>query len=609
MKFDLETLSQYPKEPGVYLMKSSSGKILYIGKAKDLRNRLRQYFAKSGDERAMIPFLTAEIASIDTIVLTNEKQAILLENTLIKKHQPKYNALLKDDKTFISLFINKQHKWPMLRIVRYKGKPKEKGLYFGPYPHAQAARETLDLLSRLFPLRQCSDEELKRRTRPCILYSIKRCVAPCVEKCNKEEYDLFVDGAIRFLRGQDKEIVKRLRTDMEKASANLEFERAAALFKTIQQIESILDSDQIVVKAAGKDTDVLAVYRHGYDAVLTQLLWREGKLIGAEHYDFLQIAEDESELLNSFILQHYQNQTTDQLPREILLSHPIHHANALTEALEEIAKRKVEIIHPLKGEKKQLIEIGLKNAKTVYHQKKDQRDINEKLLIDLTETLKLTRYPQKIECFDTSNIAGSEHVASMVGFTDGVRDKKRTRLFHIRQAQAGDDYGAMREILMRRLSKAKEQEDLPDLIIVDGGKGQLHVAIDVLRDLDIASVDVVALAKESARHDKGLTKERVFLPHCDEPIVLDARSPLLFLLQRIRDEAHRMAIGFHRRSKKKSTFHSTLDDMPGIGPVKKERLLRHFGSVKRILIASEEELSKVTGITKRDIAAIRGMAP
>jgi excinuclease ABC subunit C len=599
----LVDLQRYPAEPGVYLMKNSAGTVLYVGKAKNLRSRLKQYFAKHGDSRQMVPFLIAEIATIDIILLESEKQALLLENTLIKKHQPKYNALLKDDKTFISLYINKQHKWPMIRVVRYKGKPKEKGLYFGPYPHAHGARETLDLISRLFPLRQCSDEELKRRTRPCLLYSIKRCIAPCVDFCTKEAYDLFVDGAIRFLRGQDKEILKRLRADLEKASESLEFERAAALLKTIQQIELILSHDQLVAKATGEDTDVLAVHLEGCNATLVQLLWREGKLTGAEHYEFSHIAENEGELLCSFILQHYQSLET--IPREILLSHPVDLAGALSDILQEQAHHKVHILHPSRGEKQRLIEIALKNAKNFFHQKRERQEIHEKLLIDLVEACKLTRYPQKIECFDTSNISGAEHVACMVGFNHGEREKKRTRLFHIRQAQAGDDYGAMREILLRRLSKAKEDDDLPDLIILDGGKGQLHIALDVFKQLDIASVDVIALAKEAARHDKGLTQEQIFLPHKELPLLLEARSPLLFFLQRIRDEAHRTAIEFHRKRIKKATLKSALDDLPGIGAIKKQRLLKEFGSVKRILNASIEELAQVKGITKRDIAILK----
>lgn len=598
----LEDLQRYPPEPGVYLMKNASGSILYIGKAKNLRTRIKQYFAKHGDSRAMVPFLIAEIATIDIILLESEKQALLLENTLIKKHQPKYNALLKDDKTFISLYVNKQHKWPMIRLVRYKGKPNEKGLYFGPYPHAHAARETLDLISRLFPLRQCSDEELKRRTRPCLLYSIKRCIAPCVDFCTKDEYDLFVDGAIRFLRGQDKEILKRLRADLEKASEQLEFERAVALLKTIQQIELILSHDQLIAKATGEDTDVLAVYREGCNATLIQLLWREGKLVGAEHYEFANIAENEIELLSSFILQHYP--TLETIPREILLSHPSDLVGALAEALQERAHHKVHILYPTRGEKHRLIEIGLKNAKTFFHQKRERQETHEKLLIDLVEKCNLTRYPQKIECFDTSNISGTEHVACMVGFNNGEREKKRTRLFRIRQAKAGDDYGAMREILLRRLSKAKEEDDLPDLIIVDGGKGQLHIALDVFKELDIASVDAIALAKEASRHDKGLTCEQIFLPHKEQPLLLEIRSPLLFFLQRIRDEAHRMAIEFHRKSKKKTTLKSALDDLPGIGPTKKKRLLQEFGSTKRILQASVEELARVKGITKQDIAIL-----
>jgi excinuclease ABC subunit C len=592
-------LAKYPKEPGVYLMKDRQSDVLYVGKAKDLRSRLKQYFAKSGDEREMIPFLIAEVHTIDVIVLQNEKQALLLENTLIKKHQPKYNALLKDDKTFISLHINTQHPWPMVRLVRYKGKPKEKGLYFGPYPHAHAARETLDLIQRLFPLRQCSNDELKRRTRPCLLYGIKRCIAPCVDLCSKEEYSGFVDSAIRFLRGQDKDILAHLRSEMKKASDALEFERAASLLQTIRGVESVLSSDKLIAKAAGQDTDVLAVHREGFDAVLSQLFWREGKLIGAEHYEFSKIASDEGDLLASFILQHYK----ENLPKEILVSHPV--SSSLEEALAEVCHKTIEVHHPLKGEKKQLADIALKNAKTLFHQKKSAREINEQILIELEEKCCLTRYPQKIECFDTSNISGTQHVACMVGFLDGVRDKKRTRLFHIREAQAGDDYGAMKEILTRRLKKAKVEDDLPDLVIVDGGKGQLSIANFVLHELDIASVDLIALAKESARHDRGLSQEKIFLLHKPEPIVLDKRSPLLFFLQRVRDEAHRMAIGFHRKSKKKSTLKSALDDISGIGPLKKKRLLTKFGSLKRIQEASDEEILSTPGLTRSDLRHLR----
>ncbi len=601
MVFDVKLLEQYPTQSGVYLMKDALGKVIYVGKAKQLKNRLKQYFAVSGDSRPMVPFLVRQISQIDTIVVPSEKEALLLENTLIKKHQPKFNAFLKDDKTFISLMVNNRHPWPMVRLVRYKGTPKEDGLYFGPYTSAFAARQTYELITRLFPIRQCSDEELKRRTRPCLLYSIKRCIAPCVNKCTKEEYDTYVNGAIDFLKGKDKEILNNLYKEMKLASENLEYERAAAILQTIRQIEHVVGTDTLVVKAGGKNSDALAIYRQGEEVMLVQLLFREGKLIGSEHYPFTHILEEDEELLSSFILQQYQHKQGG--PSEILVPIPMKNAALLSEILS------ITIFHPQKGEKRALVGIAEENAKAIFHQEKDHQELKEKMLLDLQDTLKLNRYPKRIDCFDTSNIAGTDPVASLVAFTDGEKDTKRTRLFKIKAALKGDDYGAMREVLMRHLTRAKEADDLPDLIIVDGGKGQLNIAIDVFKELDIASVDLIALTKEQGRHDKGMTEERVFLPDNRDPIHLNPRSNLLFLLQKMRDEAHRKAIGFHRLRRTKRTLTSALDEVPGIGETKRSRLLRHFGSVEKIKSASDDELKEIKGITQKDIDALRKHLP
>lgn len=448
-------------------------------------------------------------------------------------------------------------------------------------------------MTRLFPLRQCSDEELKRRTRPCLLYSIKRCIAPCVGKCTKEEYHAFVDGAAKFLRGHDKEILKKMREEMEKASENLEFEKAAALLMTIKQIQHVLEAQHLVARAGGKDCDALAIFRQADEVILMQLLFREGNLIGSEHYSFSKVIQDDVELLESFLLQHYKDKP--HLPQEILL--PISHPGSAV--LSEILK--THVFTPQKGEKKALVDLALQNAEATFQQEKNHQELREKMLLDLQETLKLNRYPKRIECFDTSNTSGSELVACMVTFTDGLYDKKRTRLFRIRDINKGDDYGAMHQALSRRLIRAKEEEDLPDLILVDGGKGQLNVALDVFKELDIATVDVLAVAKQEGRHDRGMTKERVFLPHQSDPIVFDQRSPLLFLIQTMRDEAHRKAITFQRQRRAKKSLSSGLDTLPGIGKVKKARLLRHFGSLKRVKSATEEELRKVKGINKNDI--------
>ncbi|HKZ00085.1 MAG TPA: excinuclease ABC subunit UvrC [Rhabdochlamydiaceae bacterium] len=602
MVFDPKQLEKFPLLPGVYLMKDAVGRVIYVGKAKQLKNRLKQYFAPGGDGRPMIPILLKAIVHIDTIIVRTEKEALLLENTLIKKHQPKFNAFLKDDKTFICLMINHRHPWPMIRLVRYKGKPQEGGLYFGPYTSAYAARQTFELITRLFPLRQCSDEELARRKRPCLLYAIKRCIAPCVKKCTKEEYDTFVQGAIKFLKGQDKEILKNLQTEMALASENLEYEKAAALLNTIQQIEHVTQGEQIVAKVAGKDSDVLAIYRQGKEVMLVQLIFREGKLIGSEHFSFSEVVEEDEELFSSFILQNYKLQNL--LPEEILVPMELAERAVIEEIFSERLGEKVHILAPHKGEKRKLVELAEANAREIFKQEKNHQELKEKMLLDLQESLQLNRYPKRIECFDTSNIAGSDLVASMIAFTEGEKDKKRTRIYKIKDINKGDDYGALHQVLSRRLLRAKEEDDLPDLIIVDGGKGQLNVSLDVFKELDIASVDVISVAKEAGRHDRGMTQEKVFLPHLKEPVLLSARSPLLFLLQKIRDETHRKAISFHRQQRSKRTIVTALDEIPGIGKVKRTRLLRHFGSLAKVRSASKEELKKVKGITEKDIEKI-----
>jgi excinuclease ABC subunit C len=599
LRFDSEFLDQFPMKPGVYLMKDAENKVIYVGKANVLKNRIKQYFSTTGDHRPMIPFLVRQIAHIDTIVVPSEKEALLLENTLIKKHQPKFNAILKDDKTFISLMINNRHPWPMIRLIRYKGTPKKEGLYFGPYTSAYAARQTYEILTQLFPLRQCTDEELKRRTRPCLLYEIKRCIAPCVGKCSKEEYDIFVNGAIKFLKGQDKKILKELYLEMKNASENLEYERAAAILQTIRQIEHVIETQTLVVKVNGKNSDALALYREGEEVMLVQLIFREGKLIGSEHYSFSHILEDEEELLSSFILQHYPHQ--ENSPDEILLPASLKDASLISEILSESHQKKISILYPQKGEKRALVGIAEENAKAVFQQEKAHGEFKEKMLLDLQETLKLNRYPKRIECFDTSNISGTDPVASVVAFTNGEKDTKRTRLFKIKMALKGDDYGALQEVLTRHLTRLKQANDLPDLIVLDGGKGHLNSGLRVFKDLDIASVDLIALAKEEGRHDKGMTSERVFLPEHHDPIHLNPRSSLLFLLQKLRDEAHRKAIGFHRKRRQKRLLGSVIDTIPGIGPIKRARLLRHFGSTKKIQQASPEQLKQVKGITQKDI--------
>lgn len=356
-------------------MKGREGIVLYVGKAKNLRQRVKQYFVPGRDGRLMVPYLVAKVESIDTIIVFSEKEALLLENTLIKQHKPRYNALLKDDKTYIALKINNKHRWPTVSLVRYKGVPKPDGLYFGPYTSADSARQTLDLLQRIFPLRQCSDQELARRTRPCILYDMKRCIAPCVNRCTKEEYDAYVNRTIRFLRGQDREIVKELYKEMQDAAEALEFERAGDVQQTISFIERTLEGQMVDRPLGGVDADALAIFREGDEVILTQLIFRSGKLNGSRHYDFTAIAEEDNELLESFILQHYEKQS--DLPREILLPVLPDAAEALSEILSK-DRKKISLIAPQKGSVKDLLKWLLSMQKRALEKKRILRQFVKK---------------------------------------------------------------------------------------------------------------------------------------------------------------------------------------------------------------------------------------
>lgn len=601
MTYDVNKLDNFPTQPGVYLMKNQNGTVLYVGKAKNLRLRVKQYFAIGGDGREIIPYLMVKVSDIDTIVVTSEKEALLLENTLIKQHKPKYNALLKDDKTYVALKVNNKHKWPMVKLVRYKGQPEPGGLYFGPYTSAYAAHTTLDLIHRVFPLRQCSDQELARRTRPCILYDMKRCIAPCVNKCTKEEYDHYVDRAIRFLRGQDKEIVRELYEEMERYAAALEFEQADLVLKKIRHIENTLEG-QRVDKPLGNDADALAIFRQAGEVILSQLLIRGGKLLSSRHYNFERIAEDDAELLASFLLQHYEKQ--QELPEQILLPVELPEANSIEEILSTGKRRRIDIHTPQRGDKRALVEMAYLNAEAIFKKEKDINAIRERTLLEMQEHLHLNQFPQRIECFDNSNIFGQEAVSALVVFTNGVKDKNRYRKYKVKTVTSPDDYATMYEVLSRRYKRAKEENDLPDLVIIDGGKGHLNIALKVFKELNIITVDIISLAKEQGRHDKGITSEQVFLPNIKDPILLRKNSPVLFLLQQIRDEAHRFAITFHRQRRNKQTLKTSLLDIPGIGPGKSKLLLRHFGSVKKINEATREELLQVKGLSKANVDAI-----
>lgn len=601
MPFDSKDLDRYPVLPGVYLMKDIAGHVLYVGKANNLKQRLKQYFMPGGDGRFMVPFLIQKVENVDTIVVSSEKEALLLENNLIKQHKPKFNALLKDDKSYIALKVTHKQQWPTLQLVRYKGRPEADGIYFGPYTSALAARTTFDLLSKLFPLRQCSDREFLNRVRPCILYDMKRCLAPCVGKCTAQEYQGHVQKTIKFLRGQDKEVLDELHGEMNRAADALEFEKAAAILRIIRQIENTIEG-QRVDKPLGADTDALAIFRQGEEVVVSQLIFRSGKLTGFHHHNFSNIAQDDEELLHSLLLQLYELQ--EEIPHEIILPKELPEVDAITEIISKGKKRKAQILAPQRGDKKALIAMAEKNAEAFFRREKDLQAMRQRTLLDMEEKFHLHNYPRRIECIDNSNLSGSSPVAALVAFTDGQKESARYRRYHIKGVEGPDDYSSMREVVLRRCKNGKEGTDLPDLLIIDGGKGHLNVVLKALAELNIVTVDVIAVAKEEGRHDRGMTSEQVFLPNIKDPILLKTTSPILFLLQQIRDEAHRFAITFHRKKRAKKLITSAIDAIPGIGPAKRKLLLTTFGSVKNIQAATAEQLAAVKGLSQANVAAI-----
>lgn len=594
MTFDKEKLKNFPTSCGVYIMKDIDEKVLYVGKATNLRNRIKQYFLGL-DTRATIPFLIEHIENIETIVVSNNKEALILENTLIKKYLPKYNIMLKDDKTYVSIMINTSHRWPMIKLVRLKTQPNDKNEYFGPYTNARAARSIKDLLLKIFPLRQCSDSEIQNRSRPCILYDIKKCLAPCTEKCTKEEYDLLVEKMVLFLKGKDSSLLHELKIKMKEASENLEYEKANDYLNLINQINHITEH-QFVDILTTKNSDVLGIFRDSFHVMIVKLIFQNGRLTTSEHFSFFEIASTNEEIIETFLLQHYQSHN---IPPEIIIPIKLDNTKNIEDILSSYSKTK--ILFPFKGKKKELINLANENAKALYNQEKDLKNLRDKELIELEHTLNLTNYPSHIVCFDTSNISQTNPVAAMITFIDGEKDKSQTKLFKIKTSQMGD-VPAMKEVIYRHFSKI---DILPDLLMVDGARAQLNAAIDVFDELKIASVDIIAITKENAKHTKGLTGERILVPYKKEPYILDIKSPILFLLQKIRDEAHRVAITFHKKRREKSTITTKLSEIPGIGPKKTKELLKEFKSIQNLKNASLEDLKKLKILNSKDIEILK----
>ncbi|HEX6790999.1 MAG TPA: excinuclease ABC subunit UvrC, partial [Candidatus Krumholzibacteria bacterium] len=527
-------------------------------------------------------------------------EALILENNLIKKHRPRYNVVFKDDKSYVNLRLDTKHPFPRLTVVR---RPKRDGAqYFGPFASAGSVRQTLRTLGRIFPMRTCTDADFASRTRPCLYFYIQRCPGPCVGKIEAEEYGETVRRVTMFLKGRGNDLLKTLRDKMDLQAAERRYEEAARTRDQLFALQRVVERQRISSPQRA-ERDVFATHHHNHELVIQLLTVRDGQMSGAETFFFDSAVQSTGEHLASFVNQYYQSGAP--IPEEVLVAEEIPDVEALETLLGERAKRKVSISVPQRGDRVTLVELAKKNATVAFNEGRGH-DRNRQILDDLQELLSLESYPRRIECFDISNIQGSRAVASGVTFIDGEPAKNQYRKFKIRTVEGADDYAMMREVLERRISRGLKEGDLPDLLIVDGGRGQLNVACDVITRLGADAVDVVGMAKvreETGRKVRG--QERIYLRDLDDPLLLDGQSQALYLLERVRDEAHRFANTYHRQLRNQSMGESKLDGVPGIGSVLKRRLLQEFGSLERIRRADVEAIAAVPGMSRRRAQALK----
>lgn len=618
-----EKLKSLPARPGCYVFRDGAGGVLYIGKAKSLRARVRSYFQDGGsDTRGFIPLLRKHLASFDTVVTKTEKEAAILENSLIKENRPRYNVKLRDDKEFLTLRLSLEHRWPRLELVR-RPEP-DAARYFGPYHSATAARRTLNLIEKHFQLRTCSDRELVSRSRPCLQYQIKRCPAPCVYDVDPERYAQQVRAVSLFLDGRHDELTRELEERMAEAAKSMEYELAALYRDQIRAVRMVREA-QRVVAVSDRDQDVLGVYREGDLVELSLLSVRSGRVVEASSFSHKKVELPDDELVGSFLREHYgvEGLSAGLIPDEVLVPVLPEGADGVAEWLSErrqaLAReeggraRKVEIVAPERGPKRQLLELAVDNARHAFEEKRRSAEDMDVRLAQLQERLRLPALPRRIECVDISHLGGEDTVGAVVALENGMPAKKRYRTYHVKGVSDGDDYGAMYEVLARRFRRGRAAEEgdekaeweLPDLLVVDGGRGQLGVALAAAGDLGLHELSVVGLAKERESPLGEKLVDRVYLPGQKNPIALRPQSTELFLLARARDEAHRFSNAGRKKVGKKRRFESELDRVKGIGAKTRKALLETLGSVQAVREASDEAILAVPGVTRKQLGALR----
>jgi len=585
---DQEFLSSVPHSPGVYLMLDKSSTVLYVGKAKDLFKRLASYVRfKSSAAHNKTAVMLSQVEKTDLLITNTEKEALILEASLIKRHRPKYNVILRDDKSYPLVKVTVNEAWP--RVFMTRQKKNDGARYFGPYASTSSMWTTLKLLRTLFPLRRCKGAHLKQRKRPCLNYQMNRCLAPCCGKIDNRSYGAMVEKVVLFLEGRNKSLLKDLTVEMERASGRLDFEKAAVIRDQINGLKKTLEK-QIIVTQSKEDRDVYGFARSGASVSAVLLYVREGLVQGTRRFFIEDTFGDNQAILSQIVKQVYDERALP--PPLILLPFTIDDQQLLAERLSELGQRNTVLSVPRRGNRRDLIAMAQSNAEQRFDEIANKIASWKSLCEDMQKRLHLSSEPATIECLDISNISGTNSVGSLVCFNNGEPSKNDYRHYKIRQADGPDDYGMMREVLARRFSDIEADRTLPDLLVVDGGKGHLAVAESAVKEAGLdGAIDLLAIAKE--RNSEG---EKLFKPGRKNPILLPAHNPVLLYLMRIRDESHRFGVSFHRSLRKKRTLTSQLESISGIGAARRQQLLKDIGSVAKISEASVERLKQVEGI-------------
>ena len=582
-----EFVGSLPRRPGVYRMYDAGHEILYIGKAKNLRDRVGTYFAAS-NINPKVQALVGQIAAIEVTVANSETEALLLEYNLIKAHKPRFNVVLRDDKSFPYIQVQDGHEFP--RLAFYRGPRSAPGRYFGPFPSAYAVKDTLRQLQKLFRIRNCRDSFFANRSRPCLQYQIGRCSAPCVGLVTRESYAQDIDSAVKVLEGRDSEVTANLEARMEEAAVRLEFERAAVIRDQLAAMKRVL-AQQIVTSEGERDVDVFAIVGEPGEYCVSVMLVRGGRNLGTSSYFPRAALAEPEEALSSFLMQYY---ATQESPPEVLVGRKLEDAEALAQALTERISRNVHVRCPVRGLGVRYVELTQENATQALRMRLAQKKGMDEMFSALTAELDLPEMPARIECFDISHTGGEGTVASCVVFGPEGPLKKEYRRFNITGVTPGDDYGALRQALERRYVRIKDGEvPAPDLLLIDGGLGQINQVHEELETLGFGGMTLVGVAKGP---DRKAGQERLFVYGVAEPHIPEAHSPASRLVQRIRDEAHRFAITGHRRKRAKRYNESILETIPGLGPAKRRQLLKHFGGLQGVLRAGVADFEKVAGI-------------